>query len=334
VYASVPSDSREEADVALTGPTFIGIGPMKSGSTSLYFYLRQHPEIYLSPLKAPKYFEADWDANPRLRKRSYTFEDHLAGRVPRDARVTSLEEYRRFYAGAGDARAAGEVCPSYLTHRGVAERIREFDPAMKLVAILRDPVARAYSHYNFLVMKGQESSRSFLEAVAREDVDEPLFYDERFFEKTRPRSYLRQGFYAKSLAAYRKCFPEEQIKVLLFEDLKERPQEMLADVFAFLGVDPEFRPDDLEKHNPTRAVKSGLVQRFLGRVPGGATARRILPRKATEWFQRTRNRVRNLNLGTPEPLSPEDRAALLPVFREDTLALAEMLGRDLSEWLE
>jgi len=320
--------------VALTGPTFIGIGPMKSGSTSLYFYLRQHPEIYLSPLKAPKYFEADWDAHPRLREHRYTFDDHLAGRPPLDTRVTSLAEYRRFYAGAGDARAAGEVCPSYLAHRGVAERIRSFDPAMRFVTVLRDPVARAYSQYTFLVGKGQETCGSFLEAIHLEDTDKPLFYDERFLDGMRPRSYLRQGFYARSLAAYRACFPESQIRVLLFEDLKERPHELLAEVFAFLGVDPEFRPEDLGTRNPTRQVKSGLIQGLLGRVPGGAAARKILPRRATEWFRSTRNRVRGMNLGTPDPLSREDRAAVLRVFREDTLALEEMLGRDLSAWLE
>jgi len=319
--------------VALTGPTFIGIGPMKSGSTSLYFYLRQHPEIWLSPLKNPKYFEADWDSHPRLRERSYSFDDHLAGRDARGTRVTSRTEYLRFYEGAGDARAAGEVCPSYLTHRGVAERIRDFDSAMKIIAVLRDPVARAYSQYQFLVSRGQETCPTFLEAVALEDPDEPLFYDERFFAEERPRSYLRESFYARNLESWFECFPEKQVQVLRFEDLRDRKEWFLEEVFTFLSVDPAFRPEDLSARNPTEVVRSGGVQRLLGRVPGGAAIRRILPRGATNLFRRTRQRIGRMNVTDPPPLSAEDRAALLPVFREDTLALQERLGRDLSTWL-
>ena len=194
-------------------PNFLVIGAAKGGTTSLYHYLRQHPDIYMSPMKEPNYF---------------TEEDQLFGKRS----VRSRSEYERLFDGVRDERAIGEATPRYLNAIGGVSRIHADLPGVRLIATLRQPADRGYSAY---LMRFTDS-REYLSA------DEVLQSGNYQFES---------GLYHAKLRRYFDTFPREQIKVILFDDLIARPQETVQSLYRFLGVDPDFPVDTSNRFNTT-----------------------------------------------------------------------------------
>jgi hypothetical protein len=189
-----------------TLPTFLIIGAVKAGTTSLHHYLGQHPEIQMSAVKETNFFSG------------------AANGVPYPVgRVESLDEYERLFDPAFDVR--GEASPGYSNHprrEGVPERIEELLPGVKLVYIVRDPIARAVSHYQMQVGLGEEQ-RAAAEALT--DLSEPR------------TSYIPPGLYASQLELYLGRFPQERILVVDQADLLRDRGPTLEKVFAFLGVE-------------------------------------------------------------------------------------------------
>ena len=195
----------------MTLPNFIVIGAAKSGTTSLYHYLAEHPQVFMSPVKETNHFasaeEAEW--RPRV-----------AGR----------DDYVSLYGGVTDEIAVGEASPLYLISQVAAERIRQILPDARILAILRNPADRAYSGYLMQVRKGRER-RPLAECFQRGDV------------------YVEGGFYADDLERYYERFDRERIKICLFDDLVAEPRRLMTDIFGFLGVDAAFQVDLAVRHN-------------------------------------------------------------------------------------
>jgi hypothetical protein len=239
----------------MTLPNFLIIGAPKGGTTSLYHYLRQHPNIYMSPMKEPNYF---------------TDEDQIFGKE----RVRSRIEYERLFDGVQHERAIGEATPRYLNAIGGVGRIHDDLPGVRLIATLRQPAERGYSGY---LMRYTDSR----ERLSAEEVLQPGNY---LFET---------GLYYPKLQRYFDTFPREQIKVILFDDLIAKPQETVRSLFTFLGVDPDFAVDTSIRFNRTYSPRFvGLTRLFnatatsLARIAPwatgtglGAPLRRLLLRK-------------------------------------------------------
>jgi sulfotransferase family protein len=201
-------------------PDFIIGGAPRSGTTWLYELLDRHPAIHMArPLKPePKFFLVD----------------HL------------YEKGLRFYSDTwfGDApegRLAGEKSTDYLESADAAQRLARDLPNVKLVFILREPADRAYSNYLWTRMNGLETE-DFATALRLEAQREMELPEKWKF--TRPFSYFARGLYAELLDDYFKRFPREQILILRFEDILDRPEHIARQLHAFLGV--EFRPGDVE----------------------------------------------------------------------------------------
>lgn len=220
-------------------PNFLVIGVAKGGTTSLHYYLRQHPEIFLTPVKETNFYWA---------------EGRLQGRkTPR-----SLDEYARLFASAANRKAVGEISPQYLNSPTAAERIRHDLPDVKLVVSLRNPVDRAYSDYLGRVRILRES-RPLEEAVRP---GEPI---------------LEHGFYFPRLQRYFERFPRAQIHVMLHDDFVQQPAETLRGLLRFLGVDPDHPIDMTMRHNSAAAPRSMIVNRILW--PSILIARTLVPRR-------------------------------------------------------
>jgi len=276
-------------------PNFLVIGASRAGTTSLYHYLGAHPEIFLPAIKETNYF-----AHPGRRDERFP--------------VVTADAYAALFAGAGAARARGEVSPIYLSRSELAaERIRRELPGVRLVASLRHPAERAVS--NYLLHYRQGLDRRPLEQAFR-DADA---YAE----------YVREGGYAARVGEYARRFPRERIHVCLFEDLARDPAAVLREIFAFLEVDPEFRADTSRRHNPGGVPRRTWLNDLLVR-PGPAQA---LARLAPAWLRRVGRGVRDANQAPPPRLPPELRARLVAFFRDDVLRLQDWLARDLSAWL-
>ncbi|MEA2326119.1 MAG: hypothetical protein QOE68_1078 [Thermoanaerobaculia bacterium] len=209
----------------MTLPNFLVIGAAKGGTTSLYHYLRQHPDIYMSPMKEPNY---------------YTDEDQLFGKRS----IRSRNGYEQLFAAVNGERAIGEATPRYLNALTGIGRIQADLPGVRLIATLRQPADRGYSAY----LQRFTDSREWRSA---DDVLQPGNY---LFES---------GYYHAKLRRYFDTFPRDQIKVILFDDLIARPQATVQSLFRFLGVDADFPVDTSTRFNRTLSPRFVRLTRLF-----------------------------------------------------------------------
>lgn len=210
--------------VAASGAThlvdFVIGGVQKGGTTLLWSILTRHPGVAFPEGKEVHWFDND---------------EHYA-HGPAD-----LAAYHARFGDPADPRLWGDPTPSYLWWPTAPARIRDYHPAMKWIVLLRDPVSRAYSHWNMARSRGAEKL-DFREALAAEDA--------RLRAATRRRqaqrySYFSRGLYAQQIARLWSLFPREQTLLLRSEWLREDPEGIVARVLGFLGLPPMTLPEDV-----------------------------------------------------------------------------------------
>ncbi|MGP1386976.1 MAG: sulfotransferase family protein [Thainema sp.] len=285
-------------------PDFIILGAGKGGTTSIYRYLEEHPQIFL-PTTKELYF--------------FAFE----GEPDREG-VTDFETYKTMFASAPTDQVIGEVSSIYLFRPQAAERIHHYVPNAKLIAILRHPAERAFSDYLFHV-------RNLHPSVMDEAGNKPLDF-EHFVKQD--GYFVQIGFYYEQLKRYYDRFPTEQIKIYLFDDLVKDSDALMQDLFMFIGVDPNFKPDTEKRHNVSGAPKNAALYRLLKeknplRSAAATVLKLFLPVDAR---QNLRSRLIKQNLSRPT-LQPEHRQQLIDIYRDDILKTQDLLQRDLSNWL-
>lgn len=298
----------------MTMPNFLIIGAVKSGTTSLYYYLKQHPQIYMSPTKEPSFFAFEESMPP--------FQG-LSGRGASCDYITNIEAYRALFQEASDEIAIGEASPVYLVHPSAPERIRHHIPEVKLIAILRDPVESIYSAYLMQRLYGAESLADFGQAIRREDADIHKPWRLR-------QQYIDVGFYYTHLKRYFDIFDPSQIRVYLYEDFKTNPMSVLKDIFRFLGVDATFIPDLSLKHNVGGIPKNKVWHAFFLIRP---VLRPFIPARLRQHLATNFSHLQRQGLLKPPPPDSDVRAELIQIYREDILKLQDLIHRDLSRWL-
>jgi hypothetical protein len=305
-------------------PNFLVIGAPRSGTTTLHYSLGQHPEIFVSPLKETNFFLFDGPQQPPSGIAAADF----ATMQRRSARTWA--QYGALFAGATDAhRAIGEASPAYFVCPEVAARIKARLPAVRLVAILRQPVEQALSLY--MVRQGGSASgagliEGFVAALAADAARPPGRQD--------GLALAEYGLYCRHLSAFLEHFARDRTKVMLLEDLERDSVAFFADLFRFLGVDDAFRPDLSQRYNPTGAARSAALHRFLSGSPRlKRWLRGVLPHSAAWRLTRLHHLLRSANLRRTESLPPGLRRELTARFYgHDIEALEALLGRDLAIW--
>lgn len=325
---STTTSSRGDGEADGRLPTFLVIGAPRAGTTAVYRYLAEHPEIGMSSRKEIRYFGNE------------------DGKMAR--RAADLNEYQRLFQPANGEKAWGEASPQYLHWSAdAAEHIRRSLPDVKLLVFLRDPAERAYSQYTFFhrssIKDLERASIKEMRGQAVEGIAAPDGFSKAIGALPRPmtvegpfpenvsRLGLRESFYAQDLENYFRHFDREQIRIYLFEDLQADPVGTMQDIYGFLGVDPAFTPQADKKYNATRVPRSRRLDALLYGNRRFDKITRILP-------GRFRNGVnsRVLKLTTKaayEPLERADRKVLVEIFRDDITRTATLLGRDLTSWL-
>ncbi|HUJ12383.1 MAG TPA: sulfotransferase [Thermoanaerobaculia bacterium] len=223
----------------MTRPNFLVIGAAKAGTTSLHHYLRQHPAIYLTPVKETNFF---WT------------EAREHGRETAQA----LADYERLFDGVTNQTAIGEISPNYLDSATAAERIRRDLPDVRIVVCLRNPADRAWSDYLGLTRILREHG-SFEEATAP------------------GRPCRERGFYFPRLQRYFDRFARDRIHVMLYDDFASGPRIALRSLFAFLGVDPDVPIDPSRRHNAAAIPRSRALNRVLW--PSVVALQSLVPRR-------------------------------------------------------
>lgn len=298
----------------MTMPNFIVIGAAKSGTTALYRYLKQHPEIFMSQPKELRFFP---------------FEEQIpdfcgpGDKADMGTVITKIEDYRACFAQGAQYPARGESSPLYLYYPRTAERIHHHLPDAKLIAILRHPADRAYSQFLMERRYGREHL-SFSDALAAEEKRISNGWSHHWH-------YRQRGFYAAQLKPYFELFKRQQLKIYLYEDYLADNVGFIQDIFRFLNVDDTFVPDMSVRHNVSKIPRSHALQVFL--TEPRLTKNLLKPLVPAHWSRRIGDNLRERNLTRP-PLSPKIRRQLIEVYREDIIKLQDMLQRDLSHWLK
>jgi hypothetical protein len=298
----------------MTLPNFLIVGAMKAGTTSLFRYLRQHPGVFMPEKKEPQFFcekgGLEWNGPDVNRPRRY-----------------EIEEYTALFAGAGGFAARGEASTTYLCDPVAPGRIRDGLSDVRLIAVLRQPVDRAYSAW--LMMRWQGWERRGFKAALRVEPERIASGWQYAWQ------YAALGRYAEQLERYLRTFPSSRIKIVLFDDLRDDPAGVTRDVFRFLGVDESFQPETATTHNPAKAALSPRLSRWMTHPSGiRERAKRILPGAARRLWDWAAAANRQLNVAAPPRLSRSLRAKLTRGWDGDIRRLEAVIGRDLSAWRE
>jgi hypothetical protein len=299
-------------------PDFFLIGAPKAGTSALHVALTQHPDLYLSPVKEPKYYMCGDSPPP-------------AYKGPGDAHsnqewIWQRERYKGLFDGAGAGQLKGESTPFYLYNRDARRRLHADVPHAKLIAVLRDPVDRAYSNWMHLWMDGLEPRADIVEAVRREqqriDAGWAPFWH-----------YQGLGMYGRQVKDLFDHFPREQVLLLRYRELVDAPAATLAKVFGFLGV-PDVAIPEIPRDNSRPFVRDGLRTRALGTViRGGALAGQFAPPEV--WRKVSAPIIAQLHRGgdpSRPRLTPEQRNALLEPHLPDIELLEQVTGESYADW--
>lgn len=293
----------------MTMPNFLIVGAMKSGTTALYYYLAQHPEIYMSPVKEPNFFCSGGEAN-------------------RDGgTVARIEAYRDLFKDVLDEKAIGEASHCYLYEAEAVASIQRYLPNARFIAILRDPVDRAYSHFLHMVRNGTEPLTDFDRALRAEEAGAS---QNRGFQ-----DYIGRGLYYHQLKRYFDVFGRDRVKVYLYEDLNDAPARVLQDTFRFLEVDDSFVPDMSLRRNVSGSPRYKTLDKILRRPGPIKDALKVHLPAGLRWrLSRAFDDLKTRNLVPPPAVEPEVRRRLRGTYRKDVLNLQELIHRDLTRWLE
>jgi len=294
-------------------PDFIVLGASKAGTSSMYHYLDSHPDVY-TPLKEPNFFALNGVDLP------------LAGPGDQewyDGSYVEDEAYRILFEEAQEYEASGEASPTYLHSKHAPQKIHEYIPDARLIAILRDPADRAFSHYRHFSESGLETE-SFEQALK----DEKSRLEAGWFW---PR-YIEAGRYHTQLSRYLEYFPEDQLKIYLFREFTGNTREVMQDVFQFLGVDPTRGPRQYVRRNVSGSPRLGIVEYVLsGGNPIAETAKKYLPNVVKDAAIKIRNAnktEKNQSIGRKE------RKMIIEELEGEIKRLEELIGRDLTTWKE
>jgi hypothetical protein len=285
-------------------PNFFIVGAPKCGTTSLYSYLWQHPEVFMPRRKELHYFSTDLERRNRI----------------------SETEYFGLFQEAGDRKVIGEASADYFYSSAACTRIKEAFPDAKIIISLRNPVDNAYSTHAYALWRAREEVEDFEEALARDG-------KYRKGQKPRRRTYIEGAKYSKYVKMYLEAFGREQVHIIVFEEMARDPEGVYRGLCGFLGISEDVRVD-LRRQNARRQARfktlSPLVVPSSRLVQGG---KRLLGRQRALGNVVRGIRRWNTELVDTVPMRPELRQRLEKEFEADVAELGALVGRDLvSYW--
>lgn len=300
-------------------PNLFIVGEPKTGTSALHEFLGQHPAVFMSRYKEPRYFCTD------LHRASDAF--HGARRF---FPLRDEHDYLQLFASARDEAYVGESSPEYLLSTDAAAGIRAMSPEARIIALFRDPIDLLYSLYFQLKTNSDEGAASFEEALALEPARRR---GERLSRRVGCPTYLYYEEWARfgdHLERFLSEFPREQILIASLDDLRADPAGTYRRVLEFLGVDPTFEPRFAEV-NATTTVRFRRLRQLIRSKPVWAL-KPYLPVSVYHWGNRVMDAVFSRPVDKPA-LPAELAARLRPRLAPQVRKLSELAGRDFAaEW--
>ncbi len=309
----------------LKKPDFFVVGAAKSGTTSLYYYLKQHPDIYLPPVKEPVFFASDiveyaHKCKTHIRtfnqrkyfNKKYLSEKHIIY-------IKKYEYYKKLYQNVDQKFVAGDMSALYLFSKVAAENIKRFNPNAKIIILIRNPVDRAFSQFLMRLRDGEIKEKDFLKEV---------IIDFKKDDENCKAFYIEQGFYFNQIKRYLDIFGDKNVKIFLFEELITTPKKVLSEIFYFLSIS-NFLVDYSKIMNksyiPRFSSFNKILKNFKKKIQTFMTIK-TPPQLKNIYYKIFMEKNRPI-------ISYYERKYLLDFFKNDIKKTANLIKKDLSHWL-
>jgi hypothetical protein len=300
-------------------PNLFIVGAAKCGTTSLYYYLSQHPEVFNCPVKEPNHFITQFQI------------DSLYGNLKQYKKLWSsylgLSKYLALYSNAKSFRITCDASVNYLRYaKEIAGKIKEFNDEAKILIILRNPVDRLFSHYHHSVRDGSIT----------ETLENLLTFEEEYckMENNTWYSYKKYGLYYDNVKHYLDTFGQDKALILFNEDLESNPQKVLSHVCDFLMIDASFVPKiDFTKQNAAYLPKNPKISHLLNKYSQYSMLWSGLKKIFPIQLLRRLKTIINPSIPYQETLTNKKTIQQLKAYyKEDITKLETLVNRDLSAW--
>ena len=282
------------------------VGAPKAGTTSLHYYLNEHPEILMSALKEPDFF-----SHKEILEQDLYYEN---------SKINTIEKYHNLFKEGKELKIFGDSSVSYLFYPEVSKRIKEYNSDSKIIIMLRNPIDRAFSHYLMDYRLGliNQSFENVL-VEGKTGTKQELFYQQ----------FVTLGLYYEQVRRYLETFGKENVHIIFYDDFKNDLQNQVQKVYDFLEVESTFIAQLSTKHNTFSIPKSSWTRKVYAFVKLRKILRKILPNQIVI-------QVKSILFSkTDRPtLSERLRKQLNELYAADIKQLAILLNRDLSQWIK
>lgn len=276
-------------------PNFLIVGAARSGTTSMYYYLKEHPNIFMSPVKEINYFSINYS--------------HY-----------SIGYYENFFNKAIFENAIGEASPSYLWTEKTPERIKKHIPDCKIIIILRDPIDRFFSDHRYLWYnyKINDQICDILEEIKIYGVEQFLISS----------PLVKKGLYFHAVKSYLKQFGSSNIKVMLFDDLKHSLYKILNEVYSFLGVDDNFKPK-IKVYNSRKEINTYSLKNVC---LYNLSKKNYIEEKFEKLKRLVVRSISKEKYSNDLVYQKELHLYLKNIYKEDVVMTEDLIGRNLKHW--
>lgn len=301
------SNHRRKEDIKMF-PNFFIVGAARSGTTSLYKYLNQHPQVYMSSWKEPSFFLSDpFEPNHRVR---------------------NINLYKKIFTGAHNHLAVGEASTCYLYNDATPDNIKNMLGDIKVIIILRNPVDMAFSLYNHQVRKEGERIKTFESALKAEGKRRSkINFRKKCYGWHANYYYFHRGLYSRQVKRYIDCFGRGRVLILLFDELVEKTRDLCSKVYRFLGVDDSFRPE-IKVYNEAGKIMSLTTNLynpfFLIKILNSIMNGKVI--------YKLKNLPSNYFIISNKSINPTTANKLRSEYLNDICILEKLIGKDLSSW--
>jgi hypothetical protein len=297
-------------------PNLFLVGAPKCGTSSLYRYLSQHPDVFMSPIKEPQHFAVDLRLDPRHR-------------------IADRDRYLALFAGAAGRKVVGEASVWHLFSKAAALGIREFSPQAKIIISLREPVSMMYSLHGQFLYSGNEDIVDFEQALLAE-------VERRQGRRVPSAAHYPGGLaytevvsYAEQVRRYFEVFGRDRVHVLLFDDLLADTETAFGRILEFLDLDPRV-PIKFQVHNraDSKDLRNLRIRRELKRHPWVANWVARVPTDFRRPISELVAALTGSKLKREKAPDQALRSRYRKLFKPQIEDLGRLIGRDLSHWTE
>ena len=309
-------------------PNFFVVGVVKGGTTSLYHYLKQHPDIYLPPIKETNHFSSI-DMEEQKFTREYAmdididlkqyFEDGMKEEV-HIAHVNNRDDYERLFESVDSEKAIGEVSNSYIISKSAAGAIKSYNPNAKIIALLRNPMTRIWSHYIMNLRDAKVSKPDFIFEVQHD-------YNLREKGWGISHQYVELGLYYNQVNQYLEQFGSDNCLFLMYEDFRDNPEKVLGKICRFLEIDHEFKFDFGTRRNLAALPRVKFLNNILVKTGMVKMGKKIFPRERRSTISKLLYSQKKV------PAMPKKCVSFIRDFYvKDVSKLSELLAVELTDY--